>query len=72
MLVNEPIPAAADAAARERLESIGWDIEAADEHILVTEATCPPGTPGFEHFEQAQVDDLVVVFYTWPVGAPDE
>ena len=64
--------AAADLAARAFIEQEGWDIEEADEHILVTDESCPPGTDGREYFEQVQLDGLIHVFHTWPVGAPDE
>jgi hypothetical protein len=70
--ITEPIYAAADAAAREHLAGIGWDVEEADEHVLVTEASCGPGADGREYYEQVQHDGLVTVFYTWPVGESDE
>jgi len=27
---------------------------------------------GMEYFEQAEIDGEVLVFHTWPVGAPDD
>ena len=70
--VLEPVYAAADIVAREHLSEVGWDIDEADEHILVTDATCPPGSDGREYFEQAQIDGLVTVFYTWPAGTLED
>jgi hypothetical protein len=70
--VDEPIFEAADSTARELLANQGWEIEEPDEHLLVTDETCPPGAAGREYFEQARIDGLVLVLHTWPVGGPDE
>jgi hypothetical protein len=70
--VKDPVFAAADEAARAFIDAHGWQIEEPDEHLLVTEADCPPGTNGREFFEQAQLDGLVLVLNTWPVGAPED
>jgi hypothetical protein len=70
--VKESVLEAADAAARSFLDEHGWDVEEHDETYLVNAESCPPNAEGREYFEQVQLDGLVTVFHTWPVGAPEE
>ena len=47
-----------------------WAITATEYAALITRDTQLPD--GGQYFEQAQTDGEVFVFYTFPVGAPDD
>ncbi len=72
LFVNEPIQAAAEAAATAFIEEQGWDAGELDEAFPVTAEMYPVGHPSRERFEQAQIDGIVATFNTWPVGAPED
>ena len=60
----------AEAFARGLLADEGWRISAVDEAARITRADQRP--EGMKYFEQAERDGEVFLFYTWPVGAPDD
>ena len=70
--VNEAVPAAAEAMAREFIEEQGWDIVVLDQSYPVDQERFELESESREHFDQALVDGIVVTFHRWPVGAPDE
>jgi len=72
VFVNEPVPAAAEAAARTFIEEAGWDVAQLDQSYPIELESFPVGDPSRERFEQALIDGIVVTFNRWPVGAPDE
>lgn len=72
MFVNEPIQAAAEAAAMAFVEENGWDVIELSEAYPVELDQYPLGDPSRDKFEQALLDGVVATFNTWPVGAPDE
>ena len=70
--INDPVEASADSAARELIDSDGWDIEERDEAYRVSYKQYPPGHESYEYVEQARIDGMCAVFHRWNVGAPDE
>lgn len=62
----------ADAAAVARgwIGDEDWRIIATEHAALITRETQLPG--GMQYFEQAEIDGEVFVFFTAPVGAPDD
>jgi hypothetical protein len=72
LFVNEPIQAAAEAAAVAFIGEQGWEVEELDAAYPVHAEMYPPGHPSRDCFEQAQVDGIVATFNRWPVGAPED
>jgi len=72
VFVNEPVPAAAEAAARAFIEEAGWDVAELDQSYPAELESFPLGHPSRDRFEQALIDGIVATFNRWPVGAPDD
>ena len=70
--VRDPVEAAADLAARELIESAGWDVDERDEAYPLADNHYAPDQDAYEHMEQARTDGICAVFHRWDVGAPDE
>lgn len=62
----------AEAVARGWIGDEDWRIISKEEAMLMTRENQAEYPAGIEFFEQAEVDREVFVFYTYPVGAPDD
>jgi len=49
-----------------------WRVTGVEEAVLVTREMQAEHPEGMEYFEQAEIDGEVLVFHTWPVGAPED
>ncbi|MFC5579464.1 hypothetical protein ACFPOA_15760 [Lysobacter niabensis] len=57
-------------AAREVAEA-GWQIQSVEDNFLLTRADLMDSPDGLQYFEQALVDGIVLVIYTYPADAAD-
>jgi hypothetical protein len=62
----------AKAVARGWIGDEDWRITGVKEAMLMTRERQSEYPNGMQYFEQAEIDHEVFVFYTWPVGAPDD
>ena len=53
------------ALASQQLQEAGWRIEALDAVFAVSREDYTPDDASLQHFEQASVDGIVLVFHTW-------
>jgi len=60
----------AESVARGWIADEDWRITETEFVGEITRETQQPD--GLRYFEQAEIDREVFVFYTWPVGAPDD
>ena len=60
------------AIAQAEVRDAAWDPEPIRSVGLVTVADYADDAAGREHFEQAMLDGIVVVFHTWPTGASED
>ncbi|OOG52980.1 hypothetical protein [Rhodanobacter sp. C03] len=56
------------ATAAQEVQEGGWCIESLEAVFPVTREDYSTDAAGLEHFEQALVDDIVLVFHTWQEG----
>jgi hypothetical protein len=64
--------AQAAAVARGWIGDEDWRITRIEEAMLMTRERQAEFPDGIRYFEQAEIDNEVFVFYTWPVGASDD
>lgn len=62
----------AEERATELIHEYGWSVEALEEGAVVTRADYDEGDEDLEFFEQALMEQEVLVFNTWPPGEEDE
>ena len=70
--VNEPTEELAEAVAREAIEDLEWDVEERDQGYEVGRDDFEDGSKSLQRFDQALIDDCVLDFNRWRVGAPDD
>jgi len=70
--VNEPTEELAEAVAREAIEDLEWDVEERDQGYHIGRDDFEVGSKSLQRFDQALVDDCVLDFNQWRVGAPDD
>src|SRR4051812_36801816 len=64
--------AQAEAVARGWIGDEDWRITAVEQATLMTKEQQAQNPDGMRYFEQAEIDNEVFVFHTWPLGAPDD
>ena len=57
------------ARAAQEVQEAGWSIETFEGIGTVTRDNYGEDTSGLEHFEQALIDGIVLVFHTWQDGS---
>lgn len=70
--VNEANEELAEAVAREAIEDLEWDVEERDQGYEVGRDDFEDGSKSLQRFDQALIDDCVLDFNRWRVGAPDD
>ena len=63
---------AAEDRARTLIQDYGWSVEALEEGAIVTSADYDRDDEDREFYEQALVENEVLVFNSWPRGDEDE
>ena len=62
----------AEAVAQDWIGDEDWRVTGVEVAMLVTREMQAEQPDRMEYFEQAEIDGEVLVFHTWPVGAPED
>lgn len=62
----------AESRARDLIQEYGWSVEALEEGATVTSQDYQDDDENREFYEQALMEQEVLVFNTWPPGEEDE
>lgn len=70
--IQSPDRFQAESRARELIGEYGWQVEALEEGAIVTSESYDEDEEDREFYEQALVENEVLVFNTWPPESEDE